>query len=160
MIRYNGDDGSALLDWPSLVECMMRMWSCWALTSRRYVCSCCYPYAWIWSVRLLRGVRLNFLQAVIARFWCSMGSYVILPHVPFFFKQKTAYEMQRSLVGSEMCIRDSYNGDDGSALLDWPSLIECMERMLLYWRLTSRAYVCLYCYLCVCCEFEVCAWKC
>ena len=24
----------------------------------------------------------------------------------FFFKQKTAYEMQRSLVGSEMCIRD------------------------------------------------------
>ncbi|GAB5756714.1 hypothetical protein JMUB7516_27520 [Staphylococcus aureus] len=23
-----------------------------------------------------------------------------------FFKQKTAYEMQRSLVGSEMCIRD------------------------------------------------------
>ena len=25
----------------------------------------------------------------------------------FFFKQKTAYEMQRSLVGSEMCIRDS-----------------------------------------------------
>ena len=26
----------------------------------------------------------------------------------FFFKQKTAYEMLRSLVGSEMCIRDSY----------------------------------------------------
>src|SRR5678815_442554 len=25
----------------------------------------------------------------------------------FFFKQKTAYEMIRSLVGSEMCIRDS-----------------------------------------------------
>ena len=24
----------------------------------------------------------------------------------FFFKQKTAYEVQRSLVGSEMCIRD------------------------------------------------------
>ena len=24
----------------------------------------------------------------------------------FFFKQKTAYEMLRSLVGSEMCIRD------------------------------------------------------
>eukprot|EP00658_Telonema_sp_P-2_P020382 TRINITY_DN18060_c0_g1_i1.p1 TRINITY_DN18060_c0_g1~~TRINITY_DN18060_c0_g1_i1.p1 ORF type:complete len:107 (-),score=24.30 TRINITY_DN18060_c0_g1_i1:340-660(-) len=30
----------------------------------------------------------------------------------FFFKQKTAYEMLRSLVGSEMCIRDSYY-DDG-----------------------------------------------
>eukprot|EP00658_Telonema_sp_P-2_P001349 TRINITY_DN10506_c0_g1_i3.p1 TRINITY_DN10506_c0_g1~~TRINITY_DN10506_c0_g1_i3.p1 ORF type:complete len:163 (-),score=33.09 TRINITY_DN10506_c0_g1_i3:266-754(-) len=27
----------------------------------------------------------------------------------FFFKQKTAYEMLRSLVGSEMCIRDSGN---------------------------------------------------
>ena len=25
----------------------------------------------------------------------------------FFFEQKTAYEMLRSLVGSEMCIRDS-----------------------------------------------------
>ena len=28
----------------------------------------------------------------------------------FFFKQKTAYEMLRSLVGSEMCIRDSSTG--------------------------------------------------
>ena len=28
----------------------------------------------------------------------------------FFFKQKTAYEMLRSLVGSEMCIRDRYIG--------------------------------------------------
>eukprot|EP00831_Metopus_contortus_P068265 TRINITY_DN61012_c0_g1_i4.p2 TRINITY_DN61012_c0_g1~~TRINITY_DN61012_c0_g1_i4.p2 ORF type:complete len:139 (+),score=42.63 TRINITY_DN61012_c0_g1_i4:2-418(+) len=28
----------------------------------------------------------------------------------FFFKQKTAYEMQRGLVGSEMCIRDRYMG--------------------------------------------------
>eukprot|EP00658_Telonema_sp_P-2_P030056 TRINITY_DN22769_c0_g1_i2.p1 TRINITY_DN22769_c0_g1~~TRINITY_DN22769_c0_g1_i2.p1 ORF type:complete len:103 (+),score=14.32 TRINITY_DN22769_c0_g1_i2:4-312(+) len=27
-------------------------------------------------------------------------------HNIFFFKQKTAYEMLRSLVGSEMCIRD------------------------------------------------------
>eukprot|EP00831_Metopus_contortus_P032637 TRINITY_DN26324_c0_g1_i1.p2 TRINITY_DN26324_c0_g1~~TRINITY_DN26324_c0_g1_i1.p2 ORF type:complete len:164 (+),score=38.48 TRINITY_DN26324_c0_g1_i1:24-515(+) len=27
----------------------------------------------------------------------------------FFFKQKTAYEMQRGLVGSEMCIRDRKN---------------------------------------------------
>ena len=29
----------------------------------------------------------------------------------FFFKQKTAYEMLRSLVGSEMCIRDSARPD-------------------------------------------------
>ena len=28
--------------------------------------------------------------------------------IVFFFKQKTAYEMLRSLVGSEMCIRDRY----------------------------------------------------
>ncbi len=26
--------------------------------------------------------------------------------IVFFFKQKTAYEMSASLVGSEMCIRD------------------------------------------------------
>eukprot|EP01017_Pseudomicrothorax_dubius_P003244 TRINITY_DN10416_c0_g1_i6.p1 TRINITY_DN10416_c0_g1~~TRINITY_DN10416_c0_g1_i6.p1 ORF type:complete len:220 (-),score=40.27 TRINITY_DN10416_c0_g1_i6:13-672(-) len=30
------------------------------------------------------------------------------PSMFFFFKQKTAYEMLRSLVGSEMCIRDRY----------------------------------------------------
>ena len=34
------------------------------------------------------------------------GELMILPCF-FFFKQKTAYEMLRSLVGSEMCIRDS-----------------------------------------------------
>ncbi len=28
----------------------------------------------------------------------------------FFFKQKTAYEMERGLVGSEMCIRDRTTG--------------------------------------------------
>eukprot|EP00658_Telonema_sp_P-2_P051214 TRINITY_DN39258_c0_g1_i1.p1 TRINITY_DN39258_c0_g1~~TRINITY_DN39258_c0_g1_i1.p1 ORF type:complete len:106 (-),score=41.84 TRINITY_DN39258_c0_g1_i1:96-413(-) len=32
----------------------------------------------------------------------------------FFFKQKTAYEMLRSLVGSEMCIRDSLGGGGGA----------------------------------------------
>ncbi len=31
----------------------------------------------------------------------------------FFFKQKTAYEMLRSLVGSEMCIRDRTTGVSG-----------------------------------------------
>ncbi|GAB5835096.1 hypothetical protein JMUB7547_28380 [Staphylococcus aureus] len=30
-----------------------------------------------------------------------------------FFKQKTAYEMSASLVGSEMCIRDRYEGSYG-----------------------------------------------
>eukprot|EP00658_Telonema_sp_P-2_P076251 TRINITY_DN66424_c0_g1_i1.p1 TRINITY_DN66424_c0_g1~~TRINITY_DN66424_c0_g1_i1.p1 ORF type:complete len:100 (-),score=16.02 TRINITY_DN66424_c0_g1_i1:158-457(-) len=33
--------------------------------------------------------------------------YLFSPLGFFFFKQKTAYEMLRSLVGSEMCIRDS-----------------------------------------------------
>eukprot|EP00658_Telonema_sp_P-2_P042054 TRINITY_DN30140_c0_g1_i1.p1 TRINITY_DN30140_c0_g1~~TRINITY_DN30140_c0_g1_i1.p1 ORF type:complete len:112 (+),score=28.47 TRINITY_DN30140_c0_g1_i1:40-375(+) len=32
----------------------------------------------------------------------------VLFFVFFFFKQKTAYEMLRSLVGSEMCIRDRH----------------------------------------------------
>src|SRR5678816_4791234 len=34
----------------------------------------------------------------------------------FFFKQKTAYEMLRSLVGSEMCIRDRFDGTFGHVL--------------------------------------------
>ena len=34
---------------------------------------------------------------------CKNGGCILF----FFFKQKTAYEMLRSLVGSEMCIRDS-----------------------------------------------------
>src|SRR5678815_2416256 len=34
----------------------------------------------------------------------------------FFFKQKTAYEMLRSLVGSEMCIRDRYCPMGGSSV--------------------------------------------
>eukprot|EP00658_Telonema_sp_P-2_P006592 TRINITY_DN12493_c0_g2_i1.p2 TRINITY_DN12493_c0_g2~~TRINITY_DN12493_c0_g2_i1.p2 ORF type:complete len:109 (+),score=25.30 TRINITY_DN12493_c0_g2_i1:40-366(+) len=33
--------------------------------------------------------------------------FIFLVYIFFFFKQKTAYEMLRSLVGSEMCIRDS-----------------------------------------------------
>ena len=36
----------------------------------------------------------------------------------FFFKQKTAYEMLRSLVGSEMCIRDSFDVVDRIGRLD------------------------------------------
>ena len=35
----------------------------------------------------------------------------------FFFKQKTAYEMLRSLVGSEMCIRDRYE-DEGLMIIN------------------------------------------
>ncbi len=36
--------------------------------------------------------------------------YILTAHIFFFFKQKTAYEMLRSLVGSEMCIRDRTTG--------------------------------------------------
>ncbi len=35
------------------------------------------------------------------------GGGVVDVEKVFFFKQKTAYEMLRSLVGSEMCVRDS-----------------------------------------------------
>ena len=34
----------------------------------------------------------------------------------FFFKQKTAYEIQYGLVGSEMCIRDRYTRAAGNTL--------------------------------------------
>ena len=37
-----------------------------------------------------------------------MSGMVIVCCFFFFFKQKTAYEMLRSLVGSEMCIRDRF----------------------------------------------------
>ena len=39
-------------------------------------------------------------------FMVYRGDYSVQRVVVFFFKQKTAYEMLRSLVGSEMCIRD------------------------------------------------------
>eukprot|EP00658_Telonema_sp_P-2_P082679 TRINITY_DN8786_c0_g1_i3.p1 TRINITY_DN8786_c0_g1~~TRINITY_DN8786_c0_g1_i3.p1 ORF type:complete len:114 (-),score=10.21 TRINITY_DN8786_c0_g1_i3:158-499(-) len=37
----------------------------------------------------------------------------------FFFKQKTAYEMLRSLVGSEMCIRDRSTGRHSIVVYLW-----------------------------------------
>eukprot|EP00831_Metopus_contortus_P052129 TRINITY_DN4376_c0_g1_i1.p1 TRINITY_DN4376_c0_g1~~TRINITY_DN4376_c0_g1_i1.p1 ORF type:complete len:175 (-),score=24.56 TRINITY_DN4376_c0_g1_i1:248-772(-) len=56
----------------------------------RYVtnmCSCCFLSCFYHIVGLVYFFLLFFF---------------------FFFKQKTAYEMQRGLVGSEMCIRDRY----------------------------------------------------
>ena len=35
----------------------------------------------------------------------------------FFFKQKTAYEIMPSLVGSEMCIRDRMDGDEMTRII-------------------------------------------
>ena len=40
--------------------------------------------------------------------------YPILAIALFFFKQKTAYEIMPSLVGSEMCIRDSFHASPGA----------------------------------------------
>eukprot|EP00658_Telonema_sp_P-2_P044827 TRINITY_DN32732_c0_g1_i1.p1 TRINITY_DN32732_c0_g1~~TRINITY_DN32732_c0_g1_i1.p1 ORF type:complete len:217 (+),score=35.03 TRINITY_DN32732_c0_g1_i1:12-662(+) len=39
-------------------------------------------------------------------FYASYSYHSMFRYLFFFFKQKTAYEMLRSLVGSEMCIRD------------------------------------------------------
>eukprot|EP00658_Telonema_sp_P-2_P013971 TRINITY_DN15297_c0_g1_i4.p1 TRINITY_DN15297_c0_g1~~TRINITY_DN15297_c0_g1_i4.p1 ORF type:complete len:100 (+),score=52.45 TRINITY_DN15297_c0_g1_i4:68-367(+) len=57
----------------------------------------------------------------------------------FFFKQKTAYEMLRSLVGSEMCIRDSHRVPSfawvaaikrGSTSLPYSTLLPTLDRAL------------------------------
>ncbi len=37
----------------------------------------------------------------------------------FFFKQKTAYEMSASLVGSEMCIRDRWTTGVSTTGMRW-----------------------------------------
>ena len=60
----------------------------------------------------------------------------------FFFKQKTAYEMLRSLVGSEMCIRDSF-----CPCRKWPGGVwkiqpPCTNRATLS-RQSSSAWICL-----------------
>eukprot|EP00658_Telonema_sp_P-2_P010179 TRINITY_DN13831_c0_g1_i1.p1 TRINITY_DN13831_c0_g1~~TRINITY_DN13831_c0_g1_i1.p1 ORF type:complete len:158 (-),score=41.43 TRINITY_DN13831_c0_g1_i1:266-739(-) len=49
----------------------------------------------------------------------------------FFFKQKTAYEMLRSLVGSEMCIRDRYQRRvRGSAIVSMASTTSQAARVV------------------------------
>ena len=40
--------------------------------------------------------------------WVSYSELMIVYVFFFFFKQKTAYEIRLSLVGSEMCIRDRF----------------------------------------------------
>ena len=42
------------------------------------------------------------MDVILVVLLCVVVLFVLF----FFFKQKTAYEMLRSLVGSEMCIRD------------------------------------------------------
>ena len=62
---------------------------------------------------LLAGVEFCLVCLVCGLCWCcssfwSVCFLFVFPHVVqfFFFKQKTAYEIQYGLVGSEMCIRD------------------------------------------------------
>ena len=47
----------------------------------------------------------------------------------FFFKQKTAYEMLRSLVGSEMCIRDRLKAELSQMLAEHKSIVAALERL-------------------------------
>src|SRR5678815_6049492 len=54
----------------------------------------------------------------------------------FFFKQKTAYEMLRSLVGSEMCIRDRYNAYVNKHGIE---LMACNDKMQRYETATKHA---------------------
>ena len=63
--------------------------------------------------RLIPGLRrkdwiLRALWLAVTSLWPhKVGSRVEIYSARFFFKQKTAYEIMPSLVGSEMCIRDS-----------------------------------------------------
>eukprot|EP00831_Metopus_contortus_P075630 TRINITY_DN69418_c0_g1_i2.p2 TRINITY_DN69418_c0_g1~~TRINITY_DN69418_c0_g1_i2.p2 ORF type:complete len:148 (-),score=38.34 TRINITY_DN69418_c0_g1_i2:153-596(-) len=50
-------------------------------------------------------------EGVVCRLSCNECVLLVWQFCFFFFKQKTAYEMQRGLVGSEMCIRDSINAE-------------------------------------------------
>eukprot|EP01015_Nassula_variabilis_P036282 TRINITY_DN9325_c0_g1_i5.p1 TRINITY_DN9325_c0_g1~~TRINITY_DN9325_c0_g1_i5.p1 ORF type:complete len:271 (+),score=60.00 TRINITY_DN9325_c0_g1_i5:3-815(+) len=52
------------------------------------------------------SITLSITSSTFAQ---TASQFVTLVRSFFFFKQKTAYEMLRSLVGSEMCIRDRLN---------------------------------------------------
>ena len=47
-------------------------------------------------------------SSMMLSWWLESLFTLFVVVVFFFFKQKTAYEMLRSLVGSEMCIRDRF----------------------------------------------------
>ncbi len=49
---------------------------------------------------------VEFAGGLLGGQWSVGTVFIFIPI--FFFKQKTAYEIASCLVGSEMCIRDSY----------------------------------------------------
>eukprot|EP00658_Telonema_sp_P-2_P076454 TRINITY_DN6694_c0_g1_i3.p1 TRINITY_DN6694_c0_g1~~TRINITY_DN6694_c0_g1_i3.p1 ORF type:complete len:128 (-),score=53.50 TRINITY_DN6694_c0_g1_i3:60-443(-) len=51
----------------------------------------------------------------------------------FFFKQKTAYEMLRSLVGSEMCIRDRAMTLEATGVVKDPEVELGMKELWVMW---------------------------
>ena len=56
----------------------------------------------------MRIVTFDFSLKYIFHFFLSVRRYLVVgSRYDFFFKEKTAYEIMPSLVGSEMCIRDS-----------------------------------------------------
>ena len=59
----------------------------------------------------------------------------IFAAIYFFFKQKTAYEIMPSLVGSEMCIRDRFGVVD-SDFEDIFYVLDCWLHTSLYLTLT------------------------
>ena len=69
-------------------------------------------------------------------FEVDIGSKYVVEEDFFFFKQKTAYEMLRSLVGSEMCIRDSDSTETCSHVSSRP---ECSCTGGLSWGLSAFA---------------------
>ena len=59
---------------------------------------------WWWWTREGISLRPGRVQQCLSSQNGSPGSKLL--DAQFFFKQKTAYEIRLSLVGSEMCIRD------------------------------------------------------
>ena len=63
------------------------------------------------QVRFVTSLRLSetYLKALtIVLSLILSKKHIFIVYCSFFFKQKTAYEIGVRLVGSEMCIRDSY----------------------------------------------------
>ena len=113
--------GLCCLLWPSLVECMERMSSCWRLTSSTYVCLYCYRCA----------LNLRCVVFESANYWRSMRHEVVCILI---IKRYFAVQMNNTLQWRWwICVA-------------WLTFVGWMYGTC--WRLASSAYVCLYCCLC------------